>query len=80
MNEIFGSNHICFFDDRSLPFALQTAGFTVRRLSLFPYDPERPGQPVSLLSLATVTAVEQLGRPFNRMFRLLVYARPINAS
>lgn len=74
VREIFGGNHVCFFDDRSLPRALAVEGFTIDALKLFPYDPARPGQPVSRASLAAVTAVEWLGRPFNRVFRMLALA------
>jgi 2-polyprenyl-3-methyl-5-hydroxy-6-metoxy-1,4-benzoquinol methylase len=74
VEEIFGGNHVCFFDDRSLPVALQKQGFSLHSISLFPYDPSRPGQPISPVSLAAVTAVEWLGKPFNRMFRMVVHA------
>lgn len=75
VREIFGRNHLGFFDDRSLPLALQKAGFEVRLRQCFPYDPARPGQEVSALNLLAVTFVEWLGKPFNRVFRMLVYAR-----
>jgi 2-polyprenyl-3-methyl-5-hydroxy-6-metoxy-1,4-benzoquinol methylase len=75
VREIFGRNHVCFFDERSLALALKTAGFEIRLCQLFPYDPERPGQCISPLSLAAVTAAEWLGRPFHKVFRMLVYAR-----
>ena len=75
VNEIFGGNHLTFFDDRTLAAILTKAGFSIREMKLSPYDPSRPGQPISRLSLAAVTAIEQLGRPFNRMFRMLAYAR-----
>lgn len=74
VKEIFGGNHVCFFDDRSMPAALHKEGFSVHSMSLFPYDPTRPGGPISPLSLAVVTAVEWLGKPFDRMFRMIVYA------
>ncbi len=74
VREIFGGNHVCFFDDRSLPRALQAEGFTLDALELSPYDPARPGGPVSRASLAAVTAVEWLGKPFNRTFRMLALA------
>jgi 2-polyprenyl-3-methyl-5-hydroxy-6-metoxy-1,4-benzoquinol methylase len=73
--EIFGGNHVCFFDDRSLALAIKKAGFVERKTQLFPYDPRRPGQYISPVNLAAVTAVEWLGKPFNRVFRLLTYAR-----
>jgi len=74
VHEIFGGNHVCFFDDRSLPLALDREGFHVDAVRLFPYDPSRPGGAVSPVSLAVVTAVEWVGRPFNRMFRMLAFA------
>jgi 2-polyprenyl-3-methyl-5-hydroxy-6-metoxy-1,4-benzoquinol methylase len=72
---IFGGNHLCFFDDRTLPAALQATGFRVRKLWRFPYDPRRPGMPVSLASLCVVRAVEELGRPFGAVFRMVAYAQ-----
>ncbi len=74
VEEIFGGNHVCFFDDRSLSVALQKQGFSLHSIRLFPYDPSRPGGPISPVSLAAVTAVEWLGKPFNRMFRMVVHA------
>jgi 2-polyprenyl-3-methyl-5-hydroxy-6-metoxy-1,4-benzoquinol methylase len=76
VNEIFGSNHVSFFDDRTLPVAVRQEGFVIRQMKFFPYDSSRPGQPISLVSLAVVSAVELVGRPFGRMFRLLLYAQP----
>jgi 2-polyprenyl-3-methyl-5-hydroxy-6-metoxy-1,4-benzoquinol methylase len=73
--EIFGRNHVCFFDSRSLWRLLERAGFTVVAHRFNPYDPARPGQAVSRVNLAAVTAAEWLGRPFGRVFRMLVYAR-----
>ncbi len=73
--EIFGRNHVCFFDDRSLPLALERAGFAIRRQEQLAYDPTRPGQDISRLNLAAMMLVEQLGKPLHRMFRLLTYAR-----
>jgi 2-polyprenyl-3-methyl-5-hydroxy-6-metoxy-1,4-benzoquinol methylase len=77
IEELFGRNHICFFDDRTLPLALKTAGFEMRLLEQFPYDPARPGQEISPLNLAAVTLIERLGQPFGRNFRMLVYARRV---
>jgi 2-polyprenyl-3-methyl-5-hydroxy-6-metoxy-1,4-benzoquinol methylase len=79
VREIFGGNHVCFFDDRSLPRALAAERFTVDELRLSPYDPARPGGPVSRASLAAVTAVEWLGRPFDRVFRMLAFASRADA-
>ncbi len=75
VQEIFGRNHVCFFDHRSLPRALATTGFTVRLLQQFPYDVSRPGQPVSRANLAAIALVEGLGQPLRRLFRMLVYAQ-----
>lgn len=75
VREIFGRNHVAFFDDRSLPRALRRAGLEVRALRRAPYDPARPGQEISALDLLAVGAVEALGRPFGRVFRMLAYAR-----
>ena len=75
VHEIFGRNHLCFFDDRSLPLALRRTGFELTALQRFPYDPARPGQDMSRLSLAVVAVVECMGRPVRRVFRMLAYAR-----
>jgi 2-polyprenyl-3-methyl-5-hydroxy-6-metoxy-1,4-benzoquinol methylase len=74
MREIFGGNHVSFFDDRSLPRALNSEGFAVRALRLFPYDPSRPGGPISRVSLSAVAAVERFGALFQRTFRMLAVA------
>lgn len=74
VREIFGGNHICFFDDRSLPRALGGEGFSVARLTVFPYDPSRPGGPISRVSLSAVRGIEWLARPFHRTFRMLAIA------
>jgi SAM-dependent methyltransferase len=74
VEEIFGRNHVCFFDDRSLPLALEKTGFAVRLQRQFAYDSARPGQYVSPLNLAAVALVEWLGKPFDRGFRMLVCA------
>jgi len=78
--EIFGSNHVCFFDDRTFPAMLDKAGFELERCELSPYDPARPGAPVSTLMLAAVTAIETMGRPLGRVFRMLTLARNPNPS
>lgn len=75
VQQIFGRNHICFFDDRSLPLALQRTGFAVRLQRRFPYDTSRLGQQVSPLNLLALTLVERLAMPFGRVFRMVVYAR-----
>lgn len=75
LQEIFGRNHVCFFDDRSLPLALEQAGFAIRVQEQLAYDPSRPGQDISRLNLAAMMLVEHLGKPLHRMFRLLAYAR-----
>jgi SAM-dependent methyltransferase len=75
VDEIFGSNHLCFFDDRTLVAILERAGFVVEFMRLRPYDPRRPGQPVSAASLVGVTAIELAGWPFRRVFRMHVQAR-----
>jgi 2-polyprenyl-3-methyl-5-hydroxy-6-metoxy-1,4-benzoquinol methylase len=74
VTEFFGRNHVCFFDDRSLPLALERAGFRIRALQQSSYDPARPGQEVSRASLAAVALTEWIGRPLGRVFRLLAYA------
>jgi 2-polyprenyl-3-methyl-5-hydroxy-6-metoxy-1,4-benzoquinol methylase len=73
--EIFGRNHVCFFDDRTLKTALENAHLSVDRISLSPYDPRRPGAEISLLNLIAVTAIERMGQPFKRVFRMLAYAQ-----
>lgn len=75
VQEIFGRNHVCFFDDRTLALGLERAGLSLEAMKLAPYDPRRPGAPISLVSLAGVTLIERLGQPFRRTFRMLAYAR-----
>jgi 2-polyprenyl-3-methyl-5-hydroxy-6-metoxy-1,4-benzoquinol methylase len=75
VEELFGRNHVCFFDDRTLSLALRRVGFELRRLEQFAYDPGRPGQDISPLNLAAVTVIERLGRTFGRGFRMLAYAQ-----
>jgi len=72
---IFGSNHVCFFDDCTLAAALNSAGFKVRSMWKFPYDPRRPGMRMSLANLVIIRAVEELGRPFGAVFRMIAFAR-----
>jgi len=72
---IFGGNHVCFFDDYTLTAALRAADFQIRGMWKFPYDPRRPGMRVSLANLAIIRAVEELGRPFGAVFRMIVFAR-----
>lgn len=74
VREIFGGNHVCFFDDRSLPRALAAESFSTDTLRLSPYDAARPGGPVSRAKLAAVSLIETLGLPFDRVFRMLAYA------
>ena len=73
--EIFGRNHVCFFDHRTLRGILERAGFADIAVRLRPYDPSRPGQEISPLNLAAISALEWLGRPFGQGFRMLAYAR-----
>lgn len=75
VREIFGRNHVAFFDDRTLGRALGDAGFVVESIVRSRYDPRRPGQPISTLELGAVTSLELLGTPFGRVFRLLAHAR-----
>ncbi|MFQ5654511.1 MAG: class I SAM-dependent methyltransferase [Planctomycetota bacterium] len=75
IREIFGRNHVCFFDAQTLVSALNRAEFELRRMWRFPYDPRRPGGEISLASLALVSAVEWMGRPFGRVFRMVAFAR-----
>jgi len=78
MYEIFGQNHVCFFDDRSLAAAVRHAGFEVRTQKILAYDPRRPGQYVSFVNLAALTAIEMMAAPMRLGFRLLTYAtRPL---
>jgi 2-polyprenyl-3-methyl-5-hydroxy-6-metoxy-1,4-benzoquinol methylase len=74
IEDIFGGNHVCFFDAGSLTNALRRQGFSLRSIGFFPYDPARPGGPISPVSLAAVRAAEWLGKPFGRMFRMVVHA------
>lgn len=77
VSEIFGSNHVVFFDDRTLAFALETAGFEVIRTCFSPYLPlvMRKGMSISLGSSIAVSLIELFGVPLKRVFRMMCYAR-----
>ena len=75
LKEIFGGLHVAFYDDRTLTNALNQTGFHVDAIWRFPYDLKRPGQPISPIALMAVGAVEWLGRPLGRTFRMVAYAR-----
>jgi hypothetical protein len=72
---VFGGNHVCFFDNSTLAAALSSAGFKVRSIWKFPYDPRRPGMRISLANLVIIRVVEELGRPFGAVFRMIAFAR-----
>lgn len=74
VQEIFGCNHVCFFDTKTLPKAIEAAGFTVDSVWKFPYDPIRPGQPMSLVALISATLSDWIGYPFGAVFRMVHYA------
>ena len=73
---IFGANHICFFDDRTLALALNNAGFEVNKSLIFPYFPlfMRKGMSISFINSIVISFIELFGVPFKRVFRLLYYA------
>ena len=75
VREIFGSNHVCFFDTKTLPKAIEAAGFQVDSVWKFPYDVSRSGQPMSLLNLIVATLSDWIGYPFGTVFRMVHYAR-----
>lgn len=74
---IFGDNHVCFFDDHTLTTALVSTGFEVRTMRKFPYDPQRPGMRISPAKLCIIRAVEELGRPFGAVFRMIAFAQKV---
>lgn len=75
LEEIFGGLHVAFYDDRTLANALDQTGYRVDAIWRFPYDLKRPGQPIPPVALMAVGAVEWLGWPFGRTFRMVAYAR-----
>ncbi len=75
VQEIFGRNHVSFFDDQSLPWAVERAGLRVRAIEFSRYDTSRPGQHVPALSLLGLAMIERLAQPLNRVFRMLAYAQ-----
>ncbi len=74
---IYGANHLCFFDDRTLAIALNNSGFEINKSKIFPYFPlfMRKGMSISLFNSIAISFVELFGVPFKRVFRLLYYAR-----
>ena len=74
VQEIFGCNHVCFFDDKTLPLAIEKAGFNVDSVWKFPYDPRRPGQKISIPGLIMATLADWVGYPFGAVFRMVHYA------
>jgi len=77
LRNIFETNHVSFFDYTTLPEILKRAGFSVKEMIVKPYDPFRPGGPISLISLLAVSSIEYLGCLLGMPgFRLLAYAVP----
>ena len=74
VQEIFGGNHVCFFDSRTLPAAVHAAGFETDFVWKFPYDPKRAALNISLPSLLAATVTDWIGYPFGAVFRMVHYA------
>lgn len=74
VEEIFGSNHVCFFDTHTLPAAIEGAGFKTDSVWKFPYNPRRAALNISLPSLAAATVTDWVGYPFGAVFRMVHYA------
>ncbi len=74
VREIFGRNHVTFFDRKTLRSTLDRAGFEVREMWSFPYDAQRPGQPMSSGALRAIGVAEWLGSAVGRVFRMVAFA------
>ena len=75
INNIFGGNHVCFFDERSLKKALNIAGFEMEYSWRFTYNIKRPGDKFSFVNLLFVIVFDWFGWLFGRSFRIVVYAK-----
>jgi len=73
---IFGTNHVCFFDHRSLPEALLRAGYILDVMYHLKYDPGHQGEIEDRSALALgIKSVEMLGQVTGRPYRLLAFVR-----
>ena len=72
---VFGTNHVCFFDHRTLPIALQKAGYIVDTMQRVKYDPAHEGEVDSHSILAIgLSGLETLAQPLGLPYRLLAFA------
>lgn len=73
---VFGTNHVCFFDHRTLPVALENAGYVVDTVYGIKYDPAHEGEVKnhSMLALG-LRIVEVFAQPMGLPYRLLAFAR-----
>ena len=74
VEEIFGCNHVSFFDTRTLPAAIEAAGFKTDSVWKFPYNPRRAALNISLPSLVAATVTDWVGYPLGAVFRMVHYA------
>ena len=78
--EIFASNHVSFFSQKTLARVLHECGFELRRLQLLPYNPRRPGGHYPSAKLWALYFFESVARPFGELFRIVAYAKPIRRT
>lgn len=77
VQEIFGSNHLCFFTVSDLLCVMQRSGIEPMLTRLRPYNPLRPGGPVSVISLFAISVLELIGWPLGMSFRLQCIGRKV---
>lgn len=72
---VFATNHVSFFEKRTLSEILEKTGFRERIIVMKPYDLFRPGMPISILNLMMISIIEYLGYFFTGSgFRLISYS------
>lgn len=73
---VFGTNHVSFFDHRTLPTALERSGYRVDAVRRIKYDPAHEGEVTNHSVLAlSLRIVEAFAQPMGLSYRLLVFAR-----
>jgi len=72
---ILGTNHVCFFDHRTLPLALRRAGYVVDTIYRVKYDTRRQGEVSGRFALTlSVEVLETVACLIHLPYRLLAFA------
>jgi 2-polyprenyl-3-methyl-5-hydroxy-6-metoxy-1,4-benzoquinol methylase len=73
---VFGTNHVCFFDHKTLPMAFERTGFDVEAMHRVRYEPAREGEVGGQSGLAFgLRALEIFAQTIGLPYRLLAFAR-----